>query len=192
MSSANRITSNGGGFADAQSLLSPLMRVEAASAANTIPLHDGHRSAAAALENIVVQALMAISGRTPCNTGKATQHKPELSTARSGELSGAALHRRHAKYRLLTNQPQITLDECVGFLCSPPLARKAQVHQSIPKKLPRRVLRQLQTKDGRRKMDEELRELWNNLDDANREEYDKRAAEITSWLSGHRHASKRG
>ena len=34
-------------------------------------------------------------------------------------------------------------------------------------------------------MHEELRELWNNLDDANREECDKRAAEITSMLSGH-------
>ncbi len=171
MCSENPITSNRG------SVPPP----HAASAANTNPLHDGPD---AVVPWNVVQVLL--------DMGKEEQRKPKFGAARGGALSGAALHRGHEKHRLLMNQPQLTLEEHIRILCSPPSERKDKVHKSIPKKLPRAVLRKLRTKDGRRKINEELQELWKNLDIENQMECNKRAADIASMLSCHKHASKRG
>ena len=184
MSSEKLITSIRGSFADAQSSL-PHMGAsppDAASAAITIPLHV--RRDAALVQN-AIQTLMNFSSTATCITGEAEQQKPKLSAARGGELSGDALHRGHEKYRLLTKQPQLTLEEYIRFLCSPP-------SKSIPNKHQRKMVRYLRTKDGRRKMHEHLLGLWKKLDDKNREEYNERAAEITAILSRHKDASKRG
>ena len=186
MSSENLITSIRGSFADAQSSLPHIHASppDAASAAITIPLHDG--TDAPALVQNAAQTLVNFSSTARCITGKAEQQEQTLSAASGGELSGVALHRGHEKYRLLTNQPQLTLEECIRwFLCSPR-------SKSIPNKHQRKILRRLRTKDGKRKMNEELLEIWNKLDNKQKKEYGKRAAEINAMLSRHKHASKRG
>jgi hypothetical protein len=133
----------------------------------------------------------AIASKTPCSTGEVEQHQPKLSAARDGELTGFALHQRHKKYCLVKGQPQLTLDEYIGFLRSPPSARQ-EVLATIRNGLPRQVLRQLQTKQGRSKVHGHLLDAWKKLDDKGREEYHQRAAEISSMLWGNKRAPGRG
>ena len=129
-------------------------------------------------------ALIELAGAKRANIDMENDAQRKPDEERTGKrlvgcvgFNGSVLFRSHKKYNLIKRR-NLTLEEYVQLIRSAKMARN-DAHKSIRTCLPKKVQKRLGTKDhGRRDIHSHLLDMWRNMSDSNKMEYNRCAREM--------------
>ena len=129
-------------------------------------------------------ALIELAGTKRANIDMENDAQRKPDEERTGKrlvgcvgFNGSVLFRSHKKHNLIKRR-NLTLEECVQLIRSAKMARN-DAHKSIRTCLPKKVQKRLGTKDhGRRDIHSHLLDMWRNMSDSNKMEYNRCAREM--------------